>query len=178
MKKLLTALLVSAPLTVLAAPITGVIAFVGQVTDNVDSVSGDGSIDFYNVIQWDTARTGDFAALTGSFFNVAFGPMAVTGNAIDLPVNPVWNINDGFGVSTSFILDTVSLYTNDSSGIAIEGYGDLSLTGFDTTRAQFSLDTANNKLTFDADATKVAGPATGALLGLGLIALGWSRRKA
>lgn len=155
----------------LAGPIKGTIAFVGTFQDNVDTTTGNGTLDFSNVIQWSVARTDDFQDLTGDFFNVAFGPISVTGNAIDLPVNPMWNLNDGFGVLTSFVLDTIDLYTNNANGVEVQGSGVLSLTGYDDTRGVFSLDTANNELTFDADATAIPVPSTMALIGIGLIGL-------
>ena len=182
MKKFALALLFASS-TAMAVPspmpsIQGVIAFTGGFTDNVDDTTGTGTLDFADVVNLPSYRTGDFYdVIQGNFIGVSFGPIAVVADVITpLPIS-MWSLIDGDGDATGFVLDTVTNYTNGSSGVEVDGFGTLSLTGFADTRGKFSLDTADNKLTFDADAEAITSPGTMALLGFGLIGLGLARRK-
>ena len=172
---LIAAIAAIASSVALAAPITGSIAFSGTFSDNVDDVTGTGSLDFDNVTQYAVARDGDFStALTGDFLvgDVQFGPVTVTAGVVDLPIDTLWSI-----IGASFVMDTVTTYSNDSGGVVLNGAGVLSLTGYDDTRGIFSMDTADQAFTFDADTRAVPAPGALALIAIGLVGLALERRR-
>ena len=53
----------------------------------------------------------------------------------------------------------------------------LSLTGYDDTRGVFSMDTADQAFTFDADTRAVPAPGALALIAIGLVGLALERRR-
>lgn len=189
------ALLLMSAHTVSAASINGDIAFGttvgGYWTPADSSLSTGGSITTANadgVIFHDgsdptsvddgvvTSAFGDYAGTLGvfvDFSNFVFNPLA-TGTQL-------WTIDSG-GSTYSFSMLTISIVSQTSNSISLEGTGIASITGFDDRSGDFTLTLNQNSRAFSfsssASVAHMPVPAAVWLFGSGLVGvLGIARRK-
>ncbi|MCP4275472.1 MAG: PEP-CTERM sorting domain-containing protein [Gammaproteobacteria bacterium] len=108
-----------------------------------------------------TSGTGDFLGLAGSSMTMNTNPLDLT----NLPAS-LWSV----GVF-SFTLSSIT----NNDGQNVDGVGTITGTGYDPTPGTWHFTSSNFDVQFIA--ANVPEPSILALMGLGLVALGFSRRK-
>lgn len=121
-----------------------------------------------------TGAFGDYVGTLGSFvdFNdFVFDPFTFG--------TQLWTFGSG-GNTYSFSMSTITIVSQTSNSISLEGTGVASITGFDNTSGNFTLTLNQNRqaFSFSSSASVVPVPAAVWLFGSGLIGLiGFARRK-
>lgn len=158
-----------------AAMITGDIGFGGVFTPTDDA---------FNPVALEDATAIDFGFNFVLLATEDFGGLA--GNLVDLkdfsfvsfsPVDPLWSIG-GF----SFALDSVDIDTQNAKTLSLFGTGVISHAGFDDTTGSWNFTgqpAGSTSFSFSAGSGAVAVPEPSiiALFGLGLLGLGFARRR-
>lgn len=170
-----------APLSALAAPITGAIGFGGLFTPsggtgtNLSDATG---IDIgFSVV---TTASGDFLPAVGQsavYSHIDFAPVV-------LPATPLWTVNAG-PITYSFDLSSLTLDFLSATEINLSGAGSIAATGYDDTPGLWTFTGQQGSIFFtfsgitiaDDDTNPVSEPITLALLMSGLIGVRMSRRK-
>ena len=148
----------------------------GITTSNADGVIFNDGIDASSTDEAQvTTAFGDYSGVTpGTFvdFNdFVFDPL--------VPNTSLWTFSFG-GSSYSFTMSTISIISQTSSSISLEGTGIASITGFEDTGGDFALtlNQSGQAFSFSSSASVVPVPAAVWLFGSGLLGLvGIARRK-
>jgi hypothetical protein len=172
------------PSSLLAVPISGEVTFAGGFTPTGGTGLGDATgLEFSNVFVLD--GTDDFADIPSLDADGALTPVTFTDFQFNplspAPVNPLWSI-DGYGLS--FSLASISVDEQTSTTISLSGMGLLTSTdsNLDDTAGVWNLTgntTRGLKFAFSSASGPIGVPEanTIALLGIGLLGAGLSRRR-
>lgn len=178
--KTILALVALAPAAALAVPINGGISMFGDF-DAVDasgaSIAGldqATGLDFINDDFIVDTATGDLAAAgiskndTGTINDFQFNPLNPA------PVNPLWSVG-GF----EFVLQSVTIDTQTTSSLILNGTGYMRASGFEDTYGSWSFKATAKigQFFFGSTTTTVPEPATLMLFGAGLMVIGFSARR-
>ena len=190
MHRLIAAALVTLAVGVFSTParantITGGIGFSGVVDPIGGPVPNGGfdtstELDFLSASILNGTQEGAYAGVSGAtvvtFNNLVYDPFPVGG------VTPLWTFVSA-GNTYSFDLTSLTVTERTATDLVLRGVGTLTISGglYTPTTGAFSLsaDTSNN-VTFVFSSTVSAVPDSGAtlaLLGLGLLGLGYVRQR-
>jgi hypothetical protein len=176
------AIAIVAPLSALAAPITGAIGFGGLFTPsggtgaNLSDATG---IDISSSLV--TTASGDFlpaAGASATYNHIDFSP-------VNTPITSLWSVSAG-SITYSFDLSSLTLDFLSATQISLSGAGTILATGFDDTPGLWTFTGQQGSIFFtfsgittaDDITNAVSEPITLALLMSGLFGIGLSRRKA
>lgn len=170
-----------APLSALAAPITGAIGFGGLFnptggtgTDLSDATG----LDFgFSVV---TTANGDFLPAIGqtaTYSHIDFAPVII-------PVTPLWTVIAG-PITYNFNLTSLSLDFQSATEINLSGAGTIQATGYDDTPGLWTFTGQQGSILFsfsgisaaDDNPNSVPEPMTLALLMSGLLGIRFTRRR-
>lgn len=168
-----------APLSVMAAPITGGIGFGGLFTPigGTDQSDATGIDISFSVV---TAASGDFLPAQGqnaTYNHIDFSPA-------NTPIASLWSVDAG-AITYSFDLSSLTLDFVTATQINLSGAGTILATGYDDTPGLWTFTGQRGSVLFtfsgitiaDDNTNEVSEPITLALLMSGLLGLSLSLRK-
>ena len=169
---LMLSLALAAP--AMAIPISGELDVAGRFGTNTGNLGTASTLTFS--IAYATGSTGVYTPIANGtlidYHSFTFNP------SLAAPVNPLWTVTVG-GNTFSFVMNSVDVVQQSSSLLSLVGSGTLYATGYDPTPGIWEFagwQTESGRLKFTADSADVPEPGTLALLGLGLLGIGFARR--
>jgi hypothetical protein len=166
------ALVVTAPAN--AVPISGDLDMSGRFSTDTGNLADASTLFVEGAIA--TGGAGDYASVpVGTVINHAsftFGPTLAG------PVDPLWWLSVG-SVSYWFTMNDVEVLAQSTTELVLRGAGTLYITGFDPTPGiwEFSGWSQNGRFKFVSESASVPEPGTLALLGHGILGVGFARRR-
>ncbi len=164
-------------------PIIGSVETAGRFRTNTGDLGNATQIDFSNGGAWTIGGTGDYAAAGAASLEVTY--QSFTFNpSLTAPVNPLWRFTDG-ALDYSFVMNSVDIRSQTATALQLIGFGTLYITGFDPTPGIWEFSSflhctgpdCSGRFKFISEAGSVPEPGTLALLGLGLLGVGFAGRR-
>lgn len=158
-----------------ALPITGDVDMAGRFSTDTGNLATATALSFS--LAWTTGGTGTYAPIAGTWNEVSYTPFTFSPSLVG-PVNPLWQFSSG-AISYSFVMDSIEVRSQTASSLGLFGWGTLYVTGYDPTPGvwDFSGSSINGRFKFTSESANVPEPGMLALLGLGILGIGFGRRR-